>query len=202
LKPLGRNPPWFARGVSPQKGNFGRVANFYLKNTGGDLMELTPEEREKIYQEEKARLEAQSQIKAEIKAEKSAKNKNALAAVGILAVFVLGIFLFINYNTLKPVPEPEHSEKKAYIASQTFVNTRLKAPGTAKFPDYESFDSSRGLIVTFTKKGGFIDRDHYSVMAYVDAQNSYGGLLRKKYLCDLAYVGNGKWECINLIMFD
>jgi len=61
-------------------------------------MGLTPEERRKIYEEEKARLEAQQQLKEEKAREKS---KIGLVCLGV-GVFVAFILLLILYITLPP----------------------------------------------------------------------------------------------------
>ena len=64
---------------------------------------------------------------------------------------------------------------KAYLISQKFVRSRLKAPLKAKFPDYRDND----VKVTLRDDG------HYVIQAYVDAQNSFGTYLRSKYIVEL-----------------
>jgi hypothetical protein len=53
------------------------------------MSELTPEERRRIYEEEKARLDAQKQLKAEAKAGKIGKGGY------LLGCFTLFIFVFL-----------------------------------------------------------------------------------------------------------
>ena len=52
-------------------------------------MELTPEERQKIYEEEKARFEAQKQLQAEDKKKKNSGCMGCLTVLGIL--FFIGL---------------------------------------------------------------------------------------------------------------
>ncbi len=62
------------------------------------------------------------------------------------------------------------SEKlDAYIAAQHFVDQRLKSPGSAKYPIYNSG------YVTITLPGTYI------VKSYVDSQNGFGALLRSDW---------------------
>ncbi len=57
----------------------------------------------------------------------------------------------------------------AYILSQDFVRAQLKAPSTARFPNF------RAVSVTSAA------RCRYAVSAYVDAQNSFGAQIRSPY---------------------
>lgn len=59
--------------------------------------------------------------------------------------------------------------------SQLFVKDALKAPSTAKFPVY-----SEDMVVD-GGDGSFI------VSAYVDAQNSFGAMMRSNYVCIMQY---------------
>jgi hypothetical protein len=77
-----------------------------------------------------------------------------------------------------------------YMAVQLcreLVRSRLKAPATAVFPD-QSFDGMRDDYETRFGKSG----DGYAqvvVSAYVDAQNSFGALLRTPWSCRVSYTG-------------
>lgn len=73
----------------------------------------------------------------------------------------------------------------AYFMSQEFLKKRLKAPATAKFPDY-----SEAYV-------HYLGDSIYTVVAYVDAQNTFGALLRNNYHCSLKYEGDN-WSAITV----
>lgn len=136
-------------------------------------MELTPEERQRIYAQEKARLEAQDHIKSE----KSQKRvgcfvTGCLALVGLLAV------LWVIGSLVDSKPTPGSDKLGAFLASQDFVKRELRAPSTAKFSD---FDEAR-----VSSTGG----DSYTVAGWVDAQNGFGAMIRNDFVCKLHKVGD------------
>jgi hypothetical protein len=78
----------------------------------------------------------------------------------------------------------EQLKVDAYTMSQDFMKRKLKAPASAQFQPFKSSE------VTVVFADGW-----YLVSAPVDAQNSFGAMLRNNYLCKLRPVGNGdKWE--------
>ena len=88
--------------------------------------------------------------------------------------------------------EKEQNEKiasdkgiDAFVMSQEFLKKKLKAPATAKFPDYEN------------KSVQYLGDSIYTVVSYVDAQNTYGALLRSGYHCSLKYEGEN-WQLITV----
>jgi hypothetical protein len=96
------------------------------------MSSLTPEERQRIYEEEKARKEAQDRLAAE---NKSKQGKSPL--VGCLSIIVLLVLLGILIgNCGDNEPRSEHDPITAFVMSQSFVEDRLKSPSTAKFPTY------------------------------------------------------------------
>lgn len=120
----------------------------------------------------------------------------------IAAVFIFGIFTSIlsginsgskpptaiepsHQPTAQEIEEAQRSDAK-YMAKE-FVTERLKAPSTAKFPYYGDFAASK-------TPGG-----SWQVMGYVDAQNSYGAMLRQQFLCTLKKTGD-KWFLTDLKM--
>jgi hypothetical protein len=142
-------------------------------------MELTPEERTRIYNEEKARLEAQQQIQAEQEQAQHKKNAGwarvggAVLAGIILLLCVLGAFP-------KTTDKPGDNKRGAYRYSREFVERRLKEPSSAKFCDY---DESKVVSL-----GG----DMYRVNSCVDSQNSFGAMIRNNYTCKLRTIED-KW---------
>lgn len=71
------------------------------------------------------------------------------------------------------------TDTQVWIMAQAFTKTFLKAPATADFP----------LEAIRVKR----DADTFEVVGYVDAQNSYGALLRSDLICNMAYLG-GDWS--------
>ena len=59
----------------------------------------------------------------------------------------------------------------------------MKAPSTATFPNF----GDEGVVVAGDEK-------KYTVIAYVDAENSFGAKIRSKFLCNLKDDDNGGYE--------
>jgi hypothetical protein len=108
-------------------------------------------------------------------------------ATFILCLFGLLAWIGINKDKLAPSGPRQCSAKdrsEAFVMSKTFVSRALKAPSTAEYP----WMSSDGVNVTHK---GSCD---YSVLAYVDAQNSFGAKLRSRYFVDLRLnPADGTW---------
>jgi len=79
-----------------------------------------------------------------------------------------------------------HGEVDAFYISQQFVTKKLKAPSTAKFP-WRSESTVKDL-----------GNNRYEVISYVDAQNSFGAMLRMHYKCTVEYVSGDNWKLISL----
>jgi hypothetical protein len=77
----------------------------------------------------------------------------------------------------------------AYLASQDFVKSRLKAPATADFPYEPGFANPLG-------------GNRFEIGAYVDSQNSFGALLRSHYVCIVVWSPNGQWRLEGLTFLD
>jgi len=140
------------------------------------MTELTPEERERIYEEEKAKREAEEEKEKKMK-EKIDAASGCFTLVVILAFVV---FFFSNCGGSSNSSSSSTTSKQpdkfdAYVMSQLFVEDALKAPSTAKFPVY-----SEDMVVD-GGDGSFI------VSAYVDAQNSFGAMMRSNYVCIMQY---------------
>jgi hypothetical protein len=81
------------------------------------------------------------------------------------------------------------SKSDAFAMSQEFVRKRLKAPSTASFP----WISDRDVGVRYL--GDCI----HEVAAYVDAQNSFGAMLRSRYYVKLQNEqGTDKWRALHV----
>lgn len=108
------------------------------------MAELSPEERERIYQEEKARNEAQGQLKKEEATAKSQKaQKGCLGCLGLTFVIFVVLYAIGTFTTdtvsppggapttaaSKPTPEPLE-----VVGSITFINAESgsRIAGTVK----------------------------------------------------------------------
>ena len=80
-------------------------------------------------------------------------------------------------STPRPTPRPLHDESGARIVCRKFVTARLKAPATAEFGPY-------GTVQVRHLGAGC-----YEVVGYVDAQNSFGVLIRSDYICTVCSSG-------------
>jgi hypothetical protein len=77
---------------------------------------------------------------------------------------------------------------EAKVMCEQFVRSRLKAPRTASFSH-----------VWETEIRGSGDGP-YEVAGFVDAQNSFGALLRNPYTCSVEATGGDKWKLLELDM--
>ena len=89
-------------------------------------------------------------------------------AWGCLLLFLVLIVLPITCLNLKG-DEGDHSSM-AYIIGRNAIKDKLKAPSTAKFPHY--YESGVRVVKT---------TDEYHIFSYVDAQNSFGAMIRKRW---------------------
>lgn len=81
----------------------------------------------------------------------------------------------------------ERNEVMAYVMSQEFVKRGLKAPATAEFPS---------VTKILTRAMGDC---RFKINAYVDAQNSFGALLRSPYSATLFYEPEGQeWTLLDM----
>ena len=146
-------------------------------------MDLTPEERQRIYEEEKARLEVRGALKAQEGRKKRDRfGSGCLILVGVIvALGIIGSWIKNN----RP-PSPGLDKFGAYLTSQKFVKDRLKSPSTAKFCDFDE------AVVSTTGEDNRTDpgRDSYTVRGWVDAQNSFGAVLRNRFICKLHKAGD------------
>lgn len=147
------------------------------------MSELTPEEKQRIYEEEKARLEAQEKAKADLQKE---KNKQVGIGCLVLIVIIAALALWIGSCGDSSGPRAEHDALTAYHMSHKFVEKRLVAPATAKFPRYED------------KLVANLGEGRYLVSAYVDSENRFGAMIRTRYVAQLLYVGDDRWQLEDL----
>lgn len=70
----------------------------------------------------------------------------------------------------------------AYVMAKEFIKNRLKAPSTAKFQ-------------SSTKKVTYLGSQSYYVHVKVDAQNSFGAMIRKTFSVEVEQIEKEKWRC-------
>lgn len=74
-----------------------------------------------------------------------------------------------------------------YVMSKQFVEDNLKSPRSAKFPwgsdEYKVMHTGDGV---------------FEVRSWVDAQNSFGAMIRSTYYVEMQYVGDNRWRLLNI----
>jgi hypothetical protein len=92
--------------------------------------------------------------------------------------------------------EPCKDNTLAFVMSQDFIKRQLKSPSTAKFP----YTTDRDVSVTQYVHEG---KCAFTVRTYVDAQNSFGAIVRQNFRVDVSpddATGNS-WSLINIIPY-
>jgi hypothetical protein len=79
-------------------------------------------------------------------------------------------------------PREPHSQYDAWVMCETFIEQRLVAPSTVKYP--------AGTSQYTTDLGG----GRYYVSAYVDAQNGFGAMVRMPFECTVRWLWDDRWE--------
>lgn len=128
------------------------------------------------------------------------EKKKSASSAGVICLILLvatGYYFLKDAWTIpqpKPVPEykarptpiDEGSDYGAYSMAKRFVSDRLLTPSKAEFPSMD------GRFVMRT------DPDAWLVTAYVDSQNAYGAMIRKRFWVRLKYVGKDKWRMTDI----
>lgn len=78
------------------------------------------------------------------------------------------------------------SGPSAFVACTDFIRQRLKAPKTAEFPS----------VTEATTMG--VGSDKYHVVSYVDAQNSFGAMIRQSTDCTVQWLPTGQWKLVSV----
>lgn len=108
--------------------------------------------------------------------------------LGVSVLFVVGVVIVVLSNTSRPGPVVKAREPMEYAveACRIAMTNSLKAPSTAKFPDDSTVKVSPG--------GGF----NFLITSYVDAQNSFGAMIRTEYTCVLVNPTGNTWNVTSL----
>ena len=105
--------------------------------------------------------------------------KLVLAIIGIVVLLIIFSPAKAPSSTASAPREPGNID--AQVMCQQFIEKQLKAPSTAKFP------SSREWKIDHV--AGTAD---YHASSYVDAQNSFGAMIRSNITCDMTYDASTK----------
>lgn len=107
----------------------------------------------------------------------------ARIVIAFFAVAGVGLIFTINDMPTEPSP-PDHTDSVRY-KSRALVSASLKAPSTSKFcgEDIRPFN--------------FAGADAWEINGCVDAQNSYGAMLRNNYKIILTKSGSG-WNLVSI----
>jgi hypothetical protein len=135
----------------------------------------------------KAKNKKTMPMDSSIKAKPHKVLKYTLTAIAVFVCAIGFIALMAHSEDMAKTKEPNKIE--AYTMAEQFVQKRLKAPSTAKFP-YSSeatIDYDSG-----TKE--------WTVNSYVDAQNSFGAMMRTNYTVKVKYLGDDKWSLLDINM--
>lgn len=109
-------------------------------------------------------------------AQKSCANWGC-GCLGAILLLFLAIRLFSSFD-----PESgKLGNGAAYYMGKRAIESQLKAPSTAKFPN--AWDSG-----VFIKRTG----DNFVITSYVDAQNSFGATLRQRWVAVIKRSADGK----------
>jgi hypothetical protein len=108
----------------------------------------------------------------------------------LLSVVTLGAFVILaigssDSSSSRP-PAPSHDKISAYTMCQQFTEDRLKSPSTADWP-WGASDATTDL-----------GDGRYRVRTHVDAQNSFGAMIRSQVDCTVRFVGGDKWQLEDL----
>ncbi len=85
--------------------------------------------------------------------------------------------------------ESKHDKLDAFTMAQDFIESRLKCPRTAKWP-----------WISYKKVTVHLGNGRYQISSYLDAQNSFGALVRTHFICVVQHTGGSDWRLINLTM--
>ena len=115
----------------------------------------------------------------------------------LLSVLVFSIFVFLalgstdggNSNKSPNAWKSEDNSTMAYIMMEDFVKGRLKSPSSAKFPGV--FDGRQNHVK-------YLGNQKYRIVSYVDAQNSFGAMIRMHFTGEIEQVSEDKWRLISL----
>lgn len=157
------------------------------------MPELSEEERERIFEEERVRAEARRHFQEN--PPNSDRTTPATSCCVILVVLAILFGLVRGCSPAAPSSPSSSSEAPSDLLSdsdaidraksmaEVFVKGRLKAPSTADFSPWNEDHADKLIDAPPT----------FRVTGWVDSQNSFGAKLRSQWSVKLHYVGNSNW---------
>jgi hypothetical protein len=97
--------------------------------------------------------------------------------IGFGSIILICLMCFCAYAFYDPVTETTDHTTMAFVICQLYVESMLKAPTTADFP--ASINSNIREL----------ENNVYEIHSYVDAQNSFGAMIRTPWYCKVQYLG-------------
>jgi hypothetical protein len=119
--------------------------------------------------------------------------KTCFSVLGFITAAVVGIVIVVSLLAANSTTRgqggttPGHDDIGAWVVCEDFVRDSLKAPASAKFAEGHTDNY-------VTANGG----GKYTVKAYVDAQNSFGAMLRMNFTCVVKGTGNQNYTLVDL----
>ena len=125
----------------------------------------------------------------------SIQPKNVLIGIGIV-LFLCITCLCIIFSL--PGKTEKNYKTAAYVECMVYVENMLKSPSTAKFPGSSDSDIRE------------LDNKVFEIRSYVDAQNSFGAMIRNNFYCKVQFLGDDKsdeydsryWYLLELDIFE
>jgi hypothetical protein len=116
-----------------------------------------------------------------------AARRSMIFGAGLLGFIIVAASLSGGADPAPPsAPRDQNTAENASSMCMVFVERNLKAPATAKF-DYSADQASRVDSTTWESSG------------VVDAENSFGAMLRNRYYCKLQYNrGRDTWTPLSV----
>jgi hypothetical protein len=103
--------------------------------------------------------------------------------VGFVIIVIAGALVGVGY-ALFVGNGPLSLDNDVYRVCKDWTTQQLKTPATAVYPSLSALEKTEGY--GFSKKG----TAGYTLSGYVDAQNSFGSLLRWDFVCEVKEEGN------------
>jgi hypothetical protein len=111
----------------------------------------------------------------------------SLLLVGLFVGLVLWVRSCLSTSQSTKSPKAPHDTVAAYSICQQFVEERLKAPGSAKWPWIHTDQVTEHL-----------GNGKYRIKSYVDSQNVFGAMVRTHFVCVVQHVDGAKWRLESL----
>ena len=107
----------------------------------------------------------------------------------IIALFFIGFFVSLFEQEDKKSWLGQDNATMAYLMMEDFVKQRLKSPKSADFPGF--FDGRYNHVK-------YLGNQKYLIDSYVDAQNSFGAIIRNNFIGKIEQTSRDSWSLISL----